>query len=303
MPTLGSQVIPAKVLDLRRVMSDLSAGDLGVLDDSLSEWMHRPFGREALASLVFPSAGSPYVCFLNFEPAGLILLERGHIAARIRALAVAPDMRRRGLARTMLEAANDHAREANLAWLWMTLPSDNVPATSCALACSYRRYRPQFLRRQQSHALPIRIERAHVELLRGREATDQLRYWMRVAAEQGDGWCSDVALSDLLTWNMAELDRGALYLLVSGVDEVGIAHLGGASSHRIVTLWLERAVWSTPREAHVLKALLDSAIDIPVVLDVEFGSSGHLRASVATYKAFGFKPVLRERVVMAKKVI
>ncbi|BCX03952.1 MAG: hypothetical protein KatS3mg053_1890 [Candidatus Roseilinea sp.] len=302
MPTLGSQVVPAKMLELRRLLAQLDAGDVGALDASLGEWMDRPLGREALAGVVFPVAGSTYLCMLNFEPAGLMLIERGSVGARIRLLAVAPDLRRRGLARTMLEAAEDMARQAGLRWVWMTVPSDNLPATRCALACGYRRYRPQFMRRQRGHALPIRAERARVEPLADREADAQLRYWIGVAATQGDGWCSDLVQSDLLSWTTSSLNDGQLYLLVSPPDEVGVAHLRGEPAHRVVTLWLDRAVWNTSREMQVLKAVLDSVADAPPTLDVEFGSGGHLRASAPAYKALGFRPMLRDRVVMAKRV-
>ncbi|MCS6848050.1 MAG: GNAT family N-acetyltransferase [Anaerolineae bacterium] len=302
MPTLGSQIVPAKMLELRRLLAQLDAGDVGALDESLGEWMHRPLGREALASVVFPVAGSTYLCMLNFEPAGLMLIERGNVGARIRLLAVAPDLRRRGLARTMLEAAEDLVRQAGLRWIWMTVPSDNLPATRCALACGYRRYRPQFMRRQLGHALPVRVERARVEPLAGQEADEQLYRWLGVAANQGDAWCSDLARSDLLAWNTAALDDGQLYLLISPPDEVGVAHLRGEPAHRIVTLWLDQAVWNTPREMQVLKAVMDSEADAPPTLDVEFGSGGHLRAAAPAYKALGFRPVLRDRVVMAKRV-
>lgn len=302
MATLGAQVVPAKALELRRLLVDLSAADVGALDESLGQWMERPLGREALVSVVFPAAGSVYVCLFNFEPAGLMLLERGQVAARVRALAVAPDLRRRGLARTLLEAAEALAREADLHWLWMSVPSANLPATCCALACGYRRYRPQLMRRQLSHALPLRVERAHVERMDKDEADAQLMHWIRVATDQGDAWCSELARADLLPGMSAHLDGGEPYLLVSAAEEVGVASLQGTPAHRTVTLWLDRRIWNTPRELHVFKAVLDTVADIPATLDVEFGSSGHLRASAAMYKALGFAPVLRERVTMVKKV-
>lgn len=290
------------MLELRRLLAQLDAGDVSALDESLGEWMHRPLGREALASVVFPVAGSTYLCMLNFEPAGLMLIERGSMGARIRLLAVAPDLRRRGLARTMLEAAETMARQAGLHWVWMTVPSDNLPATRCALGCGYRRYRPQFMRRQLGHALPIRAERARVELLTGRDADELLRYWIGASANQGDAWCSDLVQADLLAWNTAALNGGQLYLLVSPPNEVGVAHLRGEPAHRIVTLWLDQALWNTPREMQVLKAVLDAVADASPTLDVEFGSGGHLRASAPAYKALGFRPVLRDRVVMAKRI-
>lgn len=290
------------MMELRRLLTQLNADDVGALDESFGEWMRRPLGREALAGVVLPVAGSTYVCMLNFEPAGLMLIERGNIAARIRLLAVASDLRRRGLARTMLESAEGVARQAGLRWVWMAVPSDNLPATRCALACGYRRYRPQFMRRQLGHALPIRAERARVEPLAGHDADAQLRYWVGVAANQGDAWCSDLVQADLLPWNTAPLNGGQLYLLISPPDEVGVAHLRGEPAHRIVTLWLDQALWNTPREMQVLKAVLDAVADASPTLDVEFGSGGHLRASALAYKALGFRPVLRDRVVMAKQI-
>lgn len=302
MPTIGSQVVPARLVELQRLIKQFDAADLGALDESLGEWVSRPLIREMVAGMALSLVGSVYLCMLNFEPAGLMLIERGQLAARIRALAVAPDLRRRGLARTMLETAEALARQAGLGWLWMTVPADNLPATRCALVCGYQRYRPQFMRRQLPQSLPVRVERAYIERLIGREADQQLRHWLGVAARQGDPWCSDLAQADLFAWNTAKLDGGVLYLLVSAPDEVGLAYVREELSRRVVTLWLDRALWNTPRELHVLKAVLNALADVPAMLDVEFGSSGHLRAAAPSYKALGFRPVLRDRVVMVKKI-
>jgi GNAT superfamily N-acetyltransferase len=302
MPTIGSQVVPARLVELQRLIRQFDAADLVALDESLGGWVSRPLIRETVAGVALSIAGSVYLCMLNFELAGLMLIERGQLAARIRALAVVPDLRRRGLARTMLEAAEALARQAGLRWLWMTVPSDNLPATRCALVCGYRRYRPQFMRRQLPQALPVHVERARVERIGGQEAEQQLHRWLGVAARQGDPWCGDLAQADLFAWNTAKLSGGALYLLISAPDEVGLAHVREELSRRVVTLWLDRALWNTPRELHVLKAALDTLVDVPPVLDVEFGSSGHLRTSAPSYKALGFRPVLHDRVVMAKKL-
>jgi GNAT superfamily N-acetyltransferase len=302
MPTLGAQVVPSRILELRRLLLDLNADDLGALDESLGEWMERPLGREALASVVLPAAGSAYLCLLNFEPAGLMVLERGKEAARVRALAVAPDLRRRGLARTMLEVADELAQEAALSWLWMLIPTANVSATACALTYGYKRYRPQFIRRQRVGILSLSQGRAHVEPLKADEAKGQLTQWIALAARQGDAWCHALASADLMAWNMPNLDEGPVYLLVSGADEVGVAYVAGERSHPRVSLWLDHALWNTPREMNVFKAVMDTLADVPSAIDVEFGSGGHLRASVAAYKALGFKPVLRERVVMVRQV-
>ena len=303
MPTIGAQVIPARLADLRQVLRQLSAADLGALDESLAGWLARPLGREALAAAVLPAAGSAYVCMLNLEPAGLLLIERGRLAGRVRALAVAPDLRRRGLARTMLEAADRLAAQAGLRWLWMSVPSANLPATRCALACGYRRYRPQFMRRQRPQALPLRAEDARAIPLEPAEAADELARWLALAAQQGDPWCRTLAQADLLSWNVAPLREGCFYRLLdpSGAA-IGLAHLREGPAHATVTLWLDRAVWGAPHELQALKAVLDAPAALPATLDVEFGSSGHLRAAAEAYKALGFHPVLRERVVMVRRV-
>jgi ribosomal protein S18 acetylase RimI-like enzyme len=213
MPTIGAQVIPARLADLRRLLGQLSAADLGALDESLGGWLARPLGREALAAAVLPTAGSTYICMFNLEPAGLMVIERGQLAGRVRALAVAPDLRRRGLARTMLEAADRLAGQAGLRWLWMSVPSANLPATRCALSCGYRRYRPQFMRRQRPQALPLRAEDARALLLDPAEAGDALAHWLALAAQQGDPWCKSLAQADLRSWNVAPLREGRFYRL------------------------------------------------------------------------------------------
>jgi GNAT superfamily N-acetyltransferase len=302
MPTLGAQVVPARLLELRRLLQDLEAEDLSALDASFGGWMSRPLGREALASVVLPAAGSLYLCLLNFEPAGLILLERGKIAARVRALAVAPDLRRRGLARTMLEEAEALALDRGLSWLWMSLPPANDIATRCALACGFRRYRPQFLRRERGAALPIAARQVRAELLDAGEAKAQLAHWLVVEAEAGDAWCAEMAQNDLMPCVLPRSDEGKVFLLVSGAEEVGVAHLAGDRAHTTMTLHLDQHLWNTPREFALFKAVLDTLSDVPARIDLVLGSSGHLRASVVKYKALGFRPVLFERAMMVKLI-
>jgi hypothetical protein len=69
MPTIGAQVIPARLADLRRLLGQLSAADLGALDESLGGWLARPLGREALAAAVLPTTGSTSACSTSSRPA------------------------------------------------------------------------------------------------------------------------------------------------------------------------------------------------------------------------------------------
>lgn len=301
MATLGAQVVPSRIIDLRRLLAELSADDLGMLDESLGEWMNRLLGREALASVVLPTAGSAFLCLMNTDAAGLMVIERGKVGARVRALAVTPDMRRRGLARTMLEAADVFIVEAELHWLWMQVPADNTPATACALSSGYRRYRPQFIRRERIGLLSLPLGRAHVEALEADEAGQLVAQWITTAVQQGDAWCSELASQDLLPLSFPH-DEGTSYLLVSGADEVGVAHFAGDAAQRRLWLWLDQSIWNTSREKNVLKAVLDTLGDVPPALEIEFGSHGHLRASLELYKSLGFRPAVRDVVVMVKRV-
>jgi GNAT superfamily N-acetyltransferase len=301
MATLGAQVVPSRIIELRRLLAELSSDDVGMLDQTLGEWIKRPLGREALASVVLPAAGSVFLCLMNNEPAGLMVIERGKVGGRVRVLAVTPDMRRRGLARTLLEAADAFIVEADLDWLWMQVPASNLPATACALSLGYRRYRPQFMRRERLGLMSLALGHAHVEALEADEAGRLVTHWITTSASQGDDWCSDLAAQDLVSLSYPH-DEGTSYLLVSGADEVGVAHFSGDEAQRRLWLWLDQSIWNTAREMNVLKAVLDTLGDVPPALEIEFGSASHLRASLDAYKALGFKPVLRDVVVMAKRV-
>jgi GNAT superfamily N-acetyltransferase len=301
MATLGAQVVPSRIIELRRLLAELSAEDIGMLDETFGDWIKRPLGREALASMILPTAGSSFLCLMNNDPAGLMVIERGKVGGRVRALAVTPDMRRRGLARTMLEAADAFIVEAGLGWLWMQVPAHNTPATACGLSSGYRRYRPQFMRRERVGLMSLSLGHAHVEALEAEEAERLVTHWITTAVQQGDAWCSDLASQDLMPLSYPH-DEGTSYLLVSSADEVGVAHFGGDDAQRRLWLWLDQSIWNTPREMNVLKAVLDTLGDVPPALEIEFGSAGHLRASVEAYKSLGFKPALRDVVVMAKRV-
>jgi len=69
MPTIGAQVIPAWLADLRRLLGQLGAADLGALDESLGGWLARSLGREALAAAVLPTTGSISACSTSSRPA------------------------------------------------------------------------------------------------------------------------------------------------------------------------------------------------------------------------------------------
>ena len=100
--TSGAQVQIGKIGQIRNLLKLITADDLMQLDPVLGGWLNRPFGREALINAILPAAGSTYICQLNIESAGMMVVGRSPIAAHIRALVVAPDLRRRGIARTLL---------------------------------------------------------------------------------------------------------------------------------------------------------------------------------------------------------
>lgn len=303
MPTLGAHVVPARFGELRRVLAQLTAEDVGVLDASLGEWLQRPLGREALTTYLLTTAGSAFVCLMSLEPAGAMLLERGERAARVRMLVVAPDMRRRGLARTMLEHADQAVRNAGLRWLWMLVPSANVPATRCALHCGYRRYRPQFMRRERAVALPSALAPVRLEPLTEAQAAQAVEQWIERATRQGDAWCAEVAARDVRPWSFTAPAASPAYRLHLAQQAIGLALTQQVSeTHSVVWLWLERSHWGTETEASALKALLAALEAEPQTLDIEFGSTEHLRNAAPLYKAAGFVPVLRERVVMIKRL-
>ena len=71
----GIQVVPAKPLELHRILGQLSPADLDQLDPLLGDWMRRFLGRQALAALVLPTSGSVFIGLSSLEPAGFIFVE------------------------------------------------------------------------------------------------------------------------------------------------------------------------------------------------------------------------------------
>lgn len=297
MRTLGSQIVTARVNELRRVLLDLSAQDMSQLDPSIGASMDRPLGREVLAARL-PVSDSAYVCLYNLEPSGVIVLHRSRIAARIRALAVSPDQRRKGLARTLLLDAEDRAREHGMSWLWMLVPSANLEATRCALGCGFKRYRPQFLYRNIGRTLMIETRSVYLRPVTGPNASRTITYWFNMELNQGDAWAQPVVEAELLPLVLPE--TGLVWECVVNGQEAGCAHLGGSAGHPTITLWLEQAIWNTPEETACLRAVLSTLAEIPPEIDLWLGSGDHLRASIARYKALGFQPKLGEWVIFVK---
>ncbi len=300
-PLPGAQLIPARLTDLRRVLNDLSAGDLAALDPGFGDWMRRPLGRETLASVVLPTSGSVYVSLYNLNPAGLIVLERGEIAAHVRALAVAPDHRNRGLAQTMLAQIEPIARERGLAWLWMTVTHDNAAATRCALRGGFKRFRPQLLRRERVGPLLLRNTEVRLEAIKPADVVAEGARWVSYETRLGDAWCAELAQGDLLRWLVPH--EGEVYRCLRGDDEIGLTHaywLG--RDHLHIDLWLERAWWGSMLEAQALKAALDHARRMPALIDLELGSFQHLKTAADLFKSLGFAPAMHERVWFVKHI-
>ncbi len=297
--TVGAQVVPARFGELSRALTYLNADDLSQLDRGIGRWMRLPLGRLLTAALL-PLAGSAFVCLYNIEPAGFSLIRRVNDTARILALAVAPDLRRKGLARAMVQDAVARATTRRVRWLWMVIPSANVPATRCALSCGFRRYRPQFLRRDVRTVISAQAYEVMLYEVQGEAAGRAIAQWLDAEIDAGDAWIKDLLETELLSWALP--DAGRTWRCSIYGREIGCAHLGGDPRHPVVTLWLDPEMWNTAEEMAVLKAVVDTQIELPPALDVALGSEGHLRASVGRYKALGFAPALREHVIFARSL-
>ncbi len=301
-PIAGAQLVPARLTELRRVLRQISADDLDALDPVFGQWMRRPLGQEALASMVLPVAGTLYVCLMNIEPAGLIVLERGEAAARVRALAVTPDMRRRGVAQSMLALVEAEVRARGIGWMWMLIAAESQRAARTALRAGYRRYRPQFLRRSHPGLLKMTNHRCQFEQVVKADEIDEATHWISYESNIGDAWCAELAQADLL--KLLAPNEGNLFRCMTLGRDIGLAHIEWtARSHLRMTLWLEQHVWGTPLECDIFKGVLDMLQTRPDVIDLEFGSSEHLRASVPLFRPFGFEPTLFERVTFVKAVV
>lgn len=104
-----------------------------------------PAHAKALAALheaVFPPSetwneaafatqlGLPGTAALIHGAEGFILLRVAADEAEILTLAVLPEARRRGIARTLLQAAMEAARHAGAALMFLEVAADNLPARS-----------------------------------------------------------------------------------------------------------------------------------------------------------------------------
>lgn len=290
--------MPGTFGDVRRLLYDMEPEDLAVLDREFAAWAMRPLGRELLAGLLMPMAGTVMVELLNIEPAGFILLERGQASARIRALAVAPDLRRRGIARTLLMDAESIARERGVDWLWLRVPASDYAATRCALACGFQRYRPQFLRRARPGALAVTNTVVRVEALFGAESRSSFDRWFDYEAEVGDEWCAGLVRTDLRPTPVDDC-----LLCIVGDHAVGLATVVAldAATARVV-LHTDADLWGQPLEASVLKAVIDTLQFAPDVIELHLASGDHLRASAEAFRALGFVPELYDEVVFVRRV-
>ena len=295
----SAQVLIGRIGDVRNVLKSLSPEDVTALDSALEERVRSPLWRTTLP-VALNTLGSVFVCSYNVEPAGLLVVERSGIAARVRVLAVPPDMRRLRIASKMLHAVEKAVADRKLRWLWMDVPSANAAAVRCALTAGYKRYLPQYLHRDGGGLLPIRADGVSLELLDEKSAATSIKKAAEVEAELGDAWAHELVVTELLPRIAAP--AGKTWLCYAGQHDVGIAHLGGTRTHPTVWLWLDQHAWNTEAELSIFKTVLDTLVRVPQHIDLRFGSGDHVRASAARFKALGFKPVMEERVVFAKRI-
>ncbi len=295
----SAQVLIGRIADVRDVLKALAPEDVTVLDSSLEERVRSPLWRTTLP-IALNTLGSVFVCSYNVEPAGLLVVERSGMAARIRVLAVPPDMRRLHIASKMLHEVEKAVADRKLHWLWMDVPSANAAAVRCALTAGYKRYLPQYLHRDGGGLLPLRADGVSLELLDEKSAATSIKKAAEVEAELGDAWAHELIVGELLPRIVTP--AGKTWLCYAGQHDVGIAHLGGTRSHPSVWLWLDQHAWNTEAELSIFKAVLDTLVRVPQHIDLRFGSGDHVRASAAQFKALGFKPMMEQRVVFAKKI-
>lgn len=299
MRTLGSQIVPARINELRRVLLDVSAEDIAQCDPALFEAVERPLGRELLA-MSLPVQDTTYVCLYNLEPTGFIVIHRSARSAQIRSLAVSPDMRRKGLARTMLLHAEERARERGLAWLWLSVPSSNVGAVRCARRSGYRRYRPQFLRRSSGQMIASDNHDVYLQPLDGADAGAAIKRWFADELTNGDSWAEPLVKDELMPLLLPA--TGAVWLCMQRDEEIGCIHMVQSDQRTAMSLWLTPEYWATSTELACLRALFGQLAQVPQELDVRLGSEGHLRAAAAMYKAQRFALAMEDRVVLIKQV-
>lgn len=278
---------------------DISVEDMAALDASIAIGMDRPLGREMMAARL-PLAESVFVCLYNLEPAGLIVLHRSHIAAQVRALVVAQDMRRKGLARTMLTEAEERALDKKLTWLWLRMSSNNLAGKLCARSFGFKRYNAQYLHRAHGSAIPTQGVQVRLEPMDEAFAERALVYWLGAEVNAGDVWAQPFIETEMMAML---IPRGgqSWRMLIAG-SEIGVANLVGSEGHHAVTLYLDHVLWNSPSELACLRAVLQSVDSRLTSIDVNFGSSGHLRASLARYKELGFTAVIANEVLYIKPV-
>ena len=299
MRTSGTMIVPARISELRRVLYDISMEDLAQLDPEIAAGMNSLLGREWLSARL-PLLDSVLVCLFNLEPGGFIVLRRSGISAQIRALVVSPDMRRKGLARTMLFEAEERARDRGIDWLWLHLSTNNQAGSICARSRHFRRYNAQFLRRSYGPIIPNFGIHVILEPVHGMALNRLVAYWLAIEAAEGDSWTQPLIRREMAPMFMPH--EGQTWRCLYDTQEVGCVNLSGPHDHPVVTMWLDPTVWAEPLEFACLRAVLNTLLERSPRIEVRLGSAGHLRASLKEYRELGFETSLAEHVVFIKRI-
>lgn len=283
----GIQIVPGRASELLRALRDVDEADIGALDPSLGAWARRPMGRELLASILLQVSGSAWVSLLNIEPAGFIAIERRATSARVRALTVAPDLRRRGCARALLAETVARAAEHKLGWVWMDIPAENTPAIQCALSSGFRRLLPQYLRRVAAGLVLGSAHRVLLSPLHGKPAATAIYEAAAVEGDAGDAWAAGYARMEHP--GLPSPNAGSTFVAEVNGRGAGCVHLQVRGDEARVWLWLAPEVWADDLEFAILRATLNTLQRAPAVIEVRLGSGDHLRAAAQRYKAAHFE--------------
>ncbi|MBX7214191.1 MAG: GNAT family N-acetyltransferase [Thermoflexales bacterium] len=296
----GLEIAPGRPDHLLRVLNDVSDADLRVLSDEIGDWAARPLGRQTLAYFMLQT-GTAWLCYLNLEPAGLIAIERREVAARVRALAIAPDLRRRGCARALLAETSRRAAERGLPWVSMEMAASATAAVRCALDSGFRRYRPQYLRRSVAGLPPGAAHRVALAPMEGREAREAIAAAARIEQEAGDRWALDYLSADAPP--LPASGDARTFAVEGDGRPAGCVLLRDDGALTRVDLWLAPVVWGSDLELAVLRATLNTLQRAPETIALRLGSSEHLRLSVERYKALRFELALEERFLFLKSTV
>ncbi|MBN1428263.1 MAG: GNAT family N-acetyltransferase [Anaerolineae bacterium] len=249
--------------------------------------MLRVLARICVLPLYYHLLTSGYGAFVGEELAGWLYLRGWRQILYVETLATHPNWRRQGIAKALLEFAEEKAVELHRRWMGLTVTGLNEAAISLYEKQGYRRAHWRVLCYEQDKMLKIGGDRVfQLRPALGLTANRAYHHFSTLDLAAGDEWNMPVS-TRLLEFDPHH-QSGKAWLIVIDDQSVAYLHKHGCHTHPNLYLACGPDWWGDLRVLAAIGAALDGNTNHAETITLRLASSGHHDAVFPLLAEMGF---------------